>query len=89
MRNRGTQTDVRFVGPALRTLQPHRSLCNPRRAGEGAYDTVSAPGHILLPTIPPTRQASGGQRALPLCTPHQSAPGFRALRMNTSQQAPS
>ncbi len=59
------------MGTALRT---RRSLSQSPRVGEGASDTSSAFGYALLQTSP-DGQASGGQGALPLCTPHQGAPG--------------
>ncbi len=58
-------TDVRFVG--RRVEDPPLASESPR-VGEGAYDTVSAFGHVLLQRSP-TGQASGGQGASPPCIP--------------------
>ncbi len=69
LRNRGTSNGRPLWGTGVE--DSHRSLCNPRRVGEGAYGTVSAIGHALLPTSL-DGQTSGGQRGV---APLHSPPG--------------
>ncbi len=74
MRNRGTQR-VSVLWYQLWGLPQATQLAlQSPRVGEGASATVSASGYALLPAVS-GETASGGQGALPLCTPHQDAPG--------------
>ncbi len=65
-------TGVPFVGPALRT---HCSRCNRCGLVRGACGTLSAARTRRIFQTSLDERASGGQRALPLCTSHQGAPG--------------
>ncbi len=68
-------TDIRFVEPALRTPPNHTARWQSPRIGEGASGTLSAPGYVLLQTVPDETGSSGGRGCDPLALPHQGAPG--------------
>ncbi len=62
MRNRGTQRTSPLWDSRAEDSLGHRSLCNPRGLVRGAYDTLSALGHVLLQTSldgPGLRRAKG------------------------------